>query len=195
MNKAESKYFNTAKRMDEALIALLEEKDFEYITIKEICAKAGVNRSTFYLHYEIVNDLLEECIQYMNDNFLQYFGNKSEAMIDRIDVLTLKELYLVTPEYLVPYLEYIKAHQRLFLTAMKRSATFHLADAYDQMFIHVLNPILDRFSVSEKEKKYLLSFYMNGIMAIIKTWLMGNCEDEIDFIVRMIEERIHRKER
>ena len=47
MNKSESKYFNTAIRMDEALIALLEKKDFEYITVKEICDKAGVNRSTF----------------------------------------------------------------------------------------------------------------------------------------------------
>ena len=27
MNKSESKYFNTALRMDEALLALLEEKD------------------------------------------------------------------------------------------------------------------------------------------------------------------------
>ena len=30
MNKSESKYFNTALRMDEALIALLEEKDRVY---------------------------------------------------------------------------------------------------------------------------------------------------------------------
>ena len=52
MNKAESKYFNTALRMDEALISLLRVKDLEYITVKEICEKAGVNRSTFYLHYE-----------------------------------------------------------------------------------------------------------------------------------------------
>lgn len=40
MNRSESKYFNTAVRMDEALISLLEKKDFQYITIKEICAKA-----------------------------------------------------------------------------------------------------------------------------------------------------------
>ena len=43
MNKNESKYFNTAIKMDEALIALLEKKDFEYITIKEICDTAEVN--------------------------------------------------------------------------------------------------------------------------------------------------------
>ena len=47
MNRNESKYFNTAKRMDEALLTLLEKKDFEYISIKEICDIAEVNRSTF----------------------------------------------------------------------------------------------------------------------------------------------------
>ena len=40
MNKSESKYFNTALRMDEALITLLEKKDLEYITVKEICEKS-----------------------------------------------------------------------------------------------------------------------------------------------------------
>ena len=47
MNKTESKYFSTAARMDEAFLALLEKKDLPYITVKEICQQAGVNRSTF----------------------------------------------------------------------------------------------------------------------------------------------------
>ena len=42
MNKSESKYFNTALRMDEALVELLNQKPFEFITVKEICAQAGV---------------------------------------------------------------------------------------------------------------------------------------------------------
>ena len=70
MNKSESKYFNTALLMDEALIRLLEVKDYEYITVKEICEKAGVNRSTFYLHYETVNDLLSECLENVKKRFL-----------------------------------------------------------------------------------------------------------------------------
>ena len=52
MNKSESKYYNTALLMDEALLLLLENKEFDFITVKEVCQKAGVNRSTFYLHYE-----------------------------------------------------------------------------------------------------------------------------------------------
>ena len=39
MNKNGSKYFNTALFMNEALLSLLEKKDFEYITVKELCIK------------------------------------------------------------------------------------------------------------------------------------------------------------
>ena len=53
MNKSESKYFNTALLMDEALLLLLEKKEYEFITVTEICEKAGVNRSTFYIHYQL----------------------------------------------------------------------------------------------------------------------------------------------
>lgn len=194
MNKSESKYFNTAIKMDEAFIELLEEKDFEYISVKEICERAGVNRSTFYLHYETIGDLLEESVSYMNERFLEYFNGNGQSIVGRIDVADIKELYLVTPDYLRPYLEYIKEHQRVFLTAMKRSNALRLADTYHRMFTHVFSPIMDRLSVLEKEKKYLLSFYMNGILAVIKTWISGNCEDDIDFIVKIISERIHPKE-
>lgn len=73
MNKSESKYFNTAVLMDEALLQLLQKKDFDYITIKEICIKAGVNRSTFYLHYENLNDLLEESLTYIYSKFTEKY--------------------------------------------------------------------------------------------------------------------------
>lgn len=63
MNKSESKYFHTALRMNEALISLLEKTDLEFITVKEICETAGVNRSTFYLHYETISDLMNETVE------------------------------------------------------------------------------------------------------------------------------------
>ena len=42
-------------------------KDIEFITVTEITKKAGVNRSTFYLHYENIYELLEETIKNLND--------------------------------------------------------------------------------------------------------------------------------
>ena len=75
MNKSESKYFNTAVRMDNALISLLKKKPLEYITVSELCTEAGVNRSTFYLHYETIEDILEETARYLIEEFLSYFSS------------------------------------------------------------------------------------------------------------------------
>ena len=87
MNKSESKYFNTALLMDEALLFLLEKKDFEFISVKEICDKAGVSRSTFYLHYENMNDLLIETIGLINKKFRDSFNNKTiDANYDGIKI-------------------------------------------------------------------------------------------------------------
>ena len=81
MNKNESKYFNTATKMDLALISLLKKKPFEYITVSEICETAGVNRSTFYLHYETIADLLNETTRYLLDGFLSYFSSLVDNLI------------------------------------------------------------------------------------------------------------------
>ena len=43
-----------------ALAQLLKDKHISQISIREICEKAELNRSTFYLHYKNVYDLLEE---------------------------------------------------------------------------------------------------------------------------------------
>ena len=51
MNKNESKYFNTAIKMDQAFLELLEKKDFAYITVKEICHEAGVNRFIYIMKH------------------------------------------------------------------------------------------------------------------------------------------------
>ena len=78
MNKSESRYFATAARMGEAFLTLLAKKDFEYITVKEICEVAGVNRSTFYLHYETMSDLLSESVSRMNEQFLACMEKDSD---------------------------------------------------------------------------------------------------------------------
>ena len=81
MNKSESRYYATAARMDEAFLTLLAKKDFEYITVKEICEVAGVNRSTFYLHYETMSDLLSESISRINEQLFDDMGLGEQVIL------------------------------------------------------------------------------------------------------------------
>lgn len=119
MNKSESKYFNTALRMDETLIALLEEKDLEYITVKEICHLAGVNRSTFYLHYETISDLVNETLEMIDRRFLSYFPWQEEEILGDIESREREKPILVTREYLIPYLRFIRDNKKIYRAAFR----------------------------------------------------------------------------
>lgn len=94
-------------------MALLDKKNFAYITVKEICEAAGVNHSTFYLHYETMADLLSESVSHMNEQFLAHMKKDTDAFVTKMRDCPMDELYLITPEYLTPYLGYIEQHKRL----------------------------------------------------------------------------------
>ena len=188
MKKSESRYFNTALRMDQAFLKLLEQKDMEYITVKEICEAAGVNRSTFYLHYETIGELLAESVQYMNEQFLEHMKLRGEVFVSRIRDCPLDELYLVTPAYLTPYLEYIAQNKRLFRTALKNSGSLGLDRIYSRMMRHVFTPILERFQIAEPDRPYMVAFYIHGLMAILSEWLKHDCANSIPHVCAVMEQ-------
>lgn len=192
MKKSESKHFNTALRMDQAFLKLLEKKDIEYITVKEICETAEVNRSTFYLHYETIGDLLAESVQYMNEQFLKHMKLRSEVFVSKIQECPLDELYLVTPTFLKPYFEYISQNKRLFRTALKNSGSFGLDKTYSQMMEHVFIPILERFGIEKSDWNYILTFCIHGLMAIISEWLKNDCSDSISHVSNIMEQCVMR---
>lgn len=186
MNKAESKYFNTAVRFDKALLSLLEKKPFEYITISEICEDAGVNRSTFYLHYENTADLLKEAMAYVLDDFASYFSVDMESILSKYENCDLRELNFINEKYLHPYLSFIKENQRLFGTVLSQPEAFDSKAVFQRMFDHIFSPILDRFRYPKDEQRYVMMFYLNGITAIITEWLKEDCRKSIEDISSII---------
>lgn len=186
MNKNESRYFNTARRMDKAFLEILEKKEFSYITVKEICQKADVNRSTFYLHYESVDDLLEESTEYLCEEFANYIKKNTDIkMPDPVDS-PLEELCFITPEYLIPYLNFIKEYSRLFSTAVKNTKALKLDEIYDKMFRLLFSPVLARHSVPNENRRFVMSFYLHGITAVVMQWLQTDCKESTQKISEII---------
>lgn len=189
MDKSKSRYFNTAMKMDEALLALLEKKDLAYITVKEICEKAGVNRSTFYLHYETIDDLICETIEYIYETFKSSMAAQND-FATKLKSCSTEELYLITPEYLLPYLEYIKEHKRIFKTVVENAAVLRLDDTYSRMFSAVFMPILERFNVPTQYMEYMMAYYIHGLMAVVSKWLENDCcettEQMTELLLRLV---------
>jgi len=86
--------------LKQSLMELLKEKQMSTITVKEICALADVNRSTFYAHYtnhfdllaQIENEFIDDMTMYLqsynfeggeaalqiSEKIISYFGSKFE---------------------------------------------------------------------------------------------------------------------
>ena len=189
MNKNESKYFNTAKKMNDALITLLETKEFEYISIKEICHIANVNRSTFYLHYSNMNDLLEETIKSLNLSFNSHFNSReNENTIISKD--NLEDLLLINDDNLIPYLNFIKENKNIYKVLKNHPQLFNVNKTYDQMFRKLFVTIMKRFGVDDKWHKCLMDFYISGLTSIILDWVYDDCKIPVqevsDFIKGLI---------
>ena len=179
MNKSESKYFNTAIKFDKALLSLLEKKPFEYITISEICEKAEVNRSTFYLHYENTAELLKEATAYMLNDFLSYFDVDTKNITTQYKNCDLQELNFINEKYLHPYLSFIKENQQLFTAVLSQPTAFDSNMIFQKLFDNIFVPILNKFHYPKDEQRYVIMFYLNGITAIITEWLQDDCSKSV----------------
>lgn len=181
-NKNETKYLSTSFIFDETLILLLNEKEYEFITIKEICKKAGFNRSTFYLHYQNIDDLLKETLSYINNKFFAYFNN------EKLDInnTSLKDLNLINEKYLLPYLKFIKDNRVLMKVVYKKPEIFNAYEASEYMYKHIFEPILSKYNIKEEYKKYTLHFYMDGVLGIIKEWIKRDFKESEEELISLI---------
>lgn len=195
MNKSESKYFHTAARFDRALLSLLEKKPFAYITIREICEEAGVNRSTFYLHYENLADLLKETCAYVLDGFTACFPVDTQSISTQFADCDLQDLNFISEKYLWPYLSYVKENRQIFRAVLSHPATFETNAVYQRLFNHIFDPILERFRYPAEDRRYVMLFYLNGLTAIVSEWIRDGCEKSIDELSAIIHTCIFGRER
>ena len=60
MNKRQT---STKQQLADSFLELLEKQPFHTISVHEICEKADIGRSTFYLHFESKYALLSYCLE------------------------------------------------------------------------------------------------------------------------------------
>ena len=182
MKKNESKYFYTASLMNQALLSLLEKKDIDFISVTELAKKAGVNRSTFYLHYDNIYELLEETLENLNKEFLSSF-----SVYLPVNVKTEKDAFLITEEYLTPYLHFCKKNKRILKLVHQKPQLFQVERVYKQMYDVIFYPAISLFLKDETQKTYNLEFFTRGVAGIVHKWIQLDCSTEIPDLIEIIK--------
>ena len=101
--KNNSRSRETRERLKEALLRLLARRDILDVTVSRLCQEAGVNRSTFYSHYDSIGDLMEELEQEIGANLMRRFrGDNYDGE------------HPFSPGHLLPILEHIRDNRDFY---------------------------------------------------------------------------------
>jgi len=98
----------TCQAIQEALFALMQEKQYNKITIQDIIDRANVGRSTFYSHFDTKDELLFHCLEHLMEMLNQYIISYIKMDGEKPRLIPVVELF-----------EHIKENSRVMKGLMK----------------------------------------------------------------------------
>lgn len=167
----------TRQLLKQSLLELLEQKKINSITVKEICERADVNRSTFYAHYTSPYDL---------------FDSMKQDIIRESRELLVCELRLAPEQrmrfLLERHLRYLAAHLREFQAySSDTGEDFSLPL---QVMADMMGPYLDylhgKYPASDVEFRSLSIYCIYGGIGIIKRWVSQAMSDAVETVAQQV---------
>jgi len=176
----------TKEKFYQSLSYLLEEKTLDQITVSELTESAGINRSTFYLHYSNVAELYEEVKNLLISEYRRtinnfHFGNEVS------DQENEKILLVETFNFIIEN----KAYISFFLVRQNEDDVLQkLISLGEEIFIRTISA--RQTHLSDKEIFYYYTFMVNGIIAIIRNWVNEGMKEKPIDMANMILNFIYR---
>lgn len=157
-----------------ALMDLLGEKgSVTKISVRELCERADLNRSTFYAHYSEPKELLEEVEAELLDatrEHLQKIGAENDIGAHR---------------YLLSFLIYIKENDKPFRTLLIDAGDPEFRSKFMQQsiiqFVENLN-----ISFPKDQEQYIYSYILNGSTGVIIQWMRSDYSIDENALVDLL---------
>ena len=162
----------TRKAIKEAFIDLLSDTDINKITVTTISERAMINRKTFYLHYETIEDLISEFLNEIADEFIEE-SDKLPPDRPHEDANSLFLRYCASrPDYIQKIFCYPPYHE--------------LCDIlFDKIYYHNLPKDHHYHSYSPEKQNIIHFFYRSATMDIYRQWIKDNRRMSIDEICEL----------
>lgn len=154
-----------------ALMDLLKEKgSVAKISVRELCDRAELNRSTFYAHYQEPNDLLIEIETELLD--------ATEEHLKKIGA----ENDIGAHKYILSFLQYIRQNDKPFRALLIDSTDPEFRSRFMQQSIIQFVDNL-RIELPKELEQYIFSYILNGSTGIIIQWIRSDyAADENDIV-------------
>ena len=160
----------TDEKIIRAVYAMMtqERRPIGKITVREICERTGIHRSTFYAHYRDVYDLVEKVEGSMSRRLTETFFRKLDEGASARDCFI--EIFSFIREYRDFYLYYLSESRKFGVLQLTW-------DTIRSRYTAAAKP--ENFGArSQEEMEYHGAFFLVGMTAVVRMWLQKGCREE-----------------
>lgn len=167
--KNNQRYKASSEKIETAFLSLMLNTNYENISISQICKQAEINRSTFYCHYDGINDLIVKIEAKFANSMASIFNfgerQTHEAFIEMFSFVK-ENKYFYKAFLNLPYASFAETNtKKKVLSSLKNKPTRNDIDLF-----------------------YRASFFGAGIKEICRIWLERDCIESPEQMAELLLE-------
>ena len=171
----------THKAIMQAYFDLIRENKTTKVSVSDIARKADIDRKTFYLHFDSVDQVLEKYI----DERVTYIDSLLEENNYFSDPFDVEKVYSI--------MEMVQKDDIKFLTLISKS------DTYNELWIRIQRSISEKafqinrskFDIPQQTLRLIAEYFTSGVISIYRRWLKGELDMGLHELVEQVRTMSH----
>lgn len=167
--KTDRRIRKTKKQLRQGLAKLMSNKSINEITVKELVEEVDINRSTFYLHYADIYDMLEKIENELMEEIMSIIAFNDENLKDKEDSYPfLEKLFTMLDNNRDICKALVGPHGDMsFITKIEEYISKNTEQYSTKLFQKEI----------QDDMKYIHAYCITGCVGMIKTWIIDNPAD------------------
>lgn len=164
----------TKKAIRHSMLELLQKKELNKISVRDICELCGITRNTFYYYYSDIYQVIEELLKTETDNVII----KELGCDDNFYEEFLRRYYLI--------LEYRQAILHLYESKNRDMVSKYFYDVTENFVNKYVIKEVGEIRLSEDDISFITDFYTNSIIGTMFKWLQGGMKNSQEQLINRL---------
>jgi AcrR family transcriptional regulator len=165
----------TSNAIKASFIKLLRERPVSKITIKDIVEDCGINRNSFYYHFQDMPALIDEIIA----------EQVTKLKADNAQINSMEDCMNIALDQILKNKE---AVLRIFNSPNRYMLDHYIWDIADCLVSIYVGTICKNYAINDKDREVLTQFYKCQLYGQISCWLSGEMKEDFLIINRRLTE-------
>lgn len=173
--KTDRRIRKTKAQLRTGLAKLLQKKSIKEITVKELVELVDINRSTFYLHYSDIYNMLSSIEEELLGEIRQTILNHPVSPFNESSFPFIEDIFQILEE-----------NKDICCALLGHNGDIAFLHRIESLISdHSLSVLRVTFPETIEDLKYSYSFCLSGCIGLVKTWLTSDTDETPQYMAQL----------